>query len=319
MPKLNGQDILFLYECKDNNPNGDPLDDNRPRLDAETGTITVSDARIKRTIRDYLDQAKNEEILIRDSYNEKGFLKQGKDRSEDFFELAGIKKQKKYSSEDIKKLEKAVTSACIDARLFGAVLPLGEGSVSVQLTGPTQFNSFNRSLNEVSVVLRQGTAAYAGKEGAMQKTFSERYIAHYALLAVEGLFNCFAAESTEAGPEDLEKLYAALWNGTKWLTTHSKTGQIPVALIVVEYKDGYRLGDLAGRIKLQSSIEGKKIRSMDDYLLDMHPLLQSVDKMHKKGRINRVRVQLDERLKTVPENIIEDWKSSGVLVEEFDF
>lgn len=319
MTKLNGQDILFVYECKDNNPNGDPLDDNRPRVDMETGAITVSDARIKRTIRDYLEQVKGEEILIRDSYNEKGFLKQGKERCDDFLELAQVKKSKKYNSKDILKIQEAIIENCIDARLFGAVLPLGEGSVSVQATGPAQFNSFNRSLNEASIVLRQGTAAYAGKTEAMQKTFSERYIAHYALIAVEGIFNNFAAQSTKVKADDLDKLYEALWSGTKWLATHSKTGQTPIALIVIEYKDGYRLGDLAGRIKMQSDLEDKKIRKIDDYILDMQTLVLSVKNMQVKQRINRVKLQLDERIKTLPENIIEDWKKAGVIVEEFDF
>lgn len=319
MTQLNGQEILFLYECKDNNPNGDPLDDNRPRLDMETGAITVSDARIKRTVRDYLEQAKNEEILIRDSYNEKGFLKQGKERSEDFFESAGIKKAKKYTAEHIDKLSETITETCIDARLFGAVLPLGEGNVSVQLTGPVHFNSFNRSLNEVSVVMRQGTAAYAGKAEALQKTFSERYIAHYALIAVEGVFNKFAAQSTGAKAQDLEKLYDALWNGTQWLVSHSKTGQRPVAMLVVEYKDGYRLGDLAGRIKLQSEKEDKKIRTIDDYTLDMQHLAEGIKKMKQKDRIVRVRLQFDERLRTSPADIGKIWKDAGIEVKEFDF
>lgn len=46
------REYLFLYSVKDANPNGDPLNANHPRLDAETGRIMVSDVRIKRTIRD---------------------------------------------------------------------------------------------------------------------------------------------------------------------------------------------------------------------------------------------------------------------------
>lgn len=318
MTELNGQDILFLYECKDNNPNGDPLDDNRPRLDLETGALTVSDARIKRTIRDYLHEAKGEEILIRDSYNEKGFLKQGRERCDDFFELADIKKPKKFTNEHIEKLRKAITKTCIDARLFGAVLPLGEGSVSVQLTGPVHFNSFNRSLNEAAVVLRQGTAAYAGKAEALQKTFSERHIAHYALIAVEGVFNKFAAQSTGTTAEDLEKLYDGLWNGTRWLISHSKTGQTPVGMIVIEYKDGYRLGDLSGRVKLCSEKADKKLRSLNDFALDMQDLVNGIIRMKDKARVGRVRLQLDDRLKTFPENVFQSLQDAGLQTETLD-
>ena len=46
------RELLFLYTVKDANPNGDPLNANHPRFDAETSQILVSDVRIKRTIRD---------------------------------------------------------------------------------------------------------------------------------------------------------------------------------------------------------------------------------------------------------------------------
>jgi CRISPR-associated protein Csh2 len=29
-------EIIFLYDVKDANPNGDPLDENKPRIDEET-------------------------------------------------------------------------------------------------------------------------------------------------------------------------------------------------------------------------------------------------------------------------------------------
>jgi CRISPR-associated protein Csh2 len=50
----NRAELLFLYDVKDANPNGDPLDENKPRIDEETGVNIVTDVRLKRTIRDYL-------------------------------------------------------------------------------------------------------------------------------------------------------------------------------------------------------------------------------------------------------------------------
>ncbi|VAW18229.1 CRISPR-associated protein, Csd2/Csh2 family, partial [hydrothermal vent metagenome] len=46
-------ELLFLYDIENANPNGDPLNENRPRFDTESSTILVSDVRLKRTIRDY--------------------------------------------------------------------------------------------------------------------------------------------------------------------------------------------------------------------------------------------------------------------------
>jgi Cas7 group CRISPR-associated protein Csh2 len=50
----NNSDFLFLYEAIQCNPNGDPDQENRPRMDTDTETNLVTDTRIKRYIRDFL-------------------------------------------------------------------------------------------------------------------------------------------------------------------------------------------------------------------------------------------------------------------------
>jgi len=62
----NRSEILFIYDIRDGNPNGDPLDENKPRIDEETGINLVTDVRMKRTIRDYLHDIKNLEIFVRE-------------------------------------------------------------------------------------------------------------------------------------------------------------------------------------------------------------------------------------------------------------
>lgn len=47
-------DFLFGFEAVMTNPNGDPDQENRPRMDYETATALVSDARRKRDCRDFL-------------------------------------------------------------------------------------------------------------------------------------------------------------------------------------------------------------------------------------------------------------------------
>ena len=49
----NRSELLFLYEIENANPNGDPLNEKRPRFDTEDSKALVSDVRLKRTIRDY--------------------------------------------------------------------------------------------------------------------------------------------------------------------------------------------------------------------------------------------------------------------------
>ena len=60
----NRSEILFLYDVTDANPNGDPIEENRPRIDEETGVNIVTDVRLKRTIRDYLRDFKGQNIFI---------------------------------------------------------------------------------------------------------------------------------------------------------------------------------------------------------------------------------------------------------------
>lgn len=278
----NRYEILFVYECKDCNPNGDPLDENRPRTDPETGEATVTDVRLKRTIRDYLlaQQADVEkrladgmEILIRDTLKVDGFLAEGKDRAEQFLTEAG---KGKKGGEKRRIIQEAILKHCIDARMFGAALPLGKSEPSVQLTGPVQFSAFNRSLHRVAPVMVQQTAAYAGNAKANQKSFAERWLLPYAVIAAYGVINESAAQTTQMTQEDLGHLVKALWHGTADLNTHSKIGHDPLLLVMAKYQPGYRIGTLPRRLRLAGQqVEDTALRSTADYRLDVTDLLRA--------------------------------------------
>jgi len=60
----NNSEILFIYEAKMCNPNGDPDDENKPRMDYDRGINLVSDLRLKRYIRDFLMKYKNQSIFV---------------------------------------------------------------------------------------------------------------------------------------------------------------------------------------------------------------------------------------------------------------
>lgn len=76
----NRSEILFLYDIRDGNPNGDPMDENKPRIDEETGANLVTDVRLKRTIRDYLYNFKAQEIFVREIIydTQNGYIQDGK-------------------------------------------------------------------------------------------------------------------------------------------------------------------------------------------------------------------------------------------------
>jgi len=55
-PVTNRSEIVFCYDAVDANPNGNPLSGaNRPRIDPETQQAIVTDVRLKRYLRDQLD------------------------------------------------------------------------------------------------------------------------------------------------------------------------------------------------------------------------------------------------------------------------
>jgi CRISPR-associated protein Csd2 len=52
-------DFVYLFDCTDSNPNGDPDSANAPRFDPETFQGLVSDVCLKRKIRDYVAVRQN--------------------------------------------------------------------------------------------------------------------------------------------------------------------------------------------------------------------------------------------------------------------
>ena len=60
----NNSEILFIYDAKMTNPNGDMDNENKPRMDYDTNTNLVSDVRLKRYLRDYFEKQLGEPIFI---------------------------------------------------------------------------------------------------------------------------------------------------------------------------------------------------------------------------------------------------------------
>ena len=244
---MNRSEILFLYDMADANPNGDPLDDNKPRLDEETEINLVTDVRLKRTIRDYLHDFKNEGIFIKEIHDVDGNVQDAKQRAMDYSSTGSKYDSINEAKEDLKKY---IISECIDVRLFGATIPIEvkKKKSSVTLTGPVQFR-MGRSLNKVEIQHIKGTGAFASGKGKEQKTFREEYIVPYSLIAFYGVVNENAAKWTNLTDDDIHLLLEGIWNGTKNLVSRSKFGQSPRFLIQIEYnEDNYFIGDLNNKI-----------------------------------------------------------------------
>ncbi|MCF7794323.1 MAG: type I-B CRISPR-associated protein Cas7/Csh2 [Candidatus Cloacimonetes bacterium] len=263
----NRSELLFCYDVTDANPNGDPLDENKPRIDEETNVNFVTDVRLKRTIRDYLFEYKGFNGENRkDIFVHSKFIKDGDKES-------GLQ-DGKLRAKDFEENKDEILDVCIDIRLFGGVLPLSGDSIT--FTGPTQFK-MGRSLHKVEIKHIQGTGAFAGKAGAKQNTFREEYILPYSFIAFHGIVNQNAAKHTKMKDEDLNLLLEGMWHGTKNLISRSKFGQQPRLLIKINYnKPNFFIGDLDKKIKLIDFDNELKIRSIKDFSVDLSELLAAI-------------------------------------------
>ena len=282
----NRSEILFLYEIENANPNGDPMNENRPRFDAEDGTALVSDVRIKRTIRDYwyeykgYDGKDGKDIFVRETEYQEGdktYISDGKRRAKAF----GESREK-------------VLEQCIDVRVFGGVIPLDKDSIT--LTGPVQFQ-MGRSLHQTEVSTEQGTGAFASGDKKSQATFRTEYKLPYALIGVNGIVNEKAAKYSHMTEEDKSLLLEGLWDGTKNLISRSKFGQSPALLLTVEYSEPFYIGNLRQRVKVESTKNDPEIRGLEDITLDLSDLIAEFKKYQTK--VKKITLKADSRLKIV--------------------
>jgi CRISPR-associated protein Csh2 len=299
----NRSEILFLYDVKDINPNGDPLDENKPRIDEETMQNLVTDVRLKRTVRDYLHDFLDEEIFIRGVRVEDGTLKTKEERLDDL---------KIDSAEDL-------INKCVDIRLFGATAAVKKRTIT--LTGPVQFR-IGRSLHKVQLKFIKGTTVYPSDKDKDQGTFTEMYVLPYSLICFYGVVNENAAKHSGLKESDVELLVEGLWNGTKNLISRSKVGQMPRLLMKINYNEkNYHIGDLDGMIKLKSDKRDEELRDPQDYVLDTADLLDALKT--NKHRIKDIDLALDPRLNLVadekPIDLAKELAEAGLTVTQLTY
>ena len=293
----NRSELVFLYDIKNANPNGDP-DENKPRIDEETERNIVTDVRLKRTIRDYLAKYKDESIWVIEERKEDGTRKTREEKLEE----AGIANRK-----DAEKLLKSF----VDLRLFGATIAgkRGEGGKGEKVftwIGPVQFK-FGKSLHSVEPLLIRGTSVLPTKEQKAGGAFTEMWILPYSLICFYGIINENAAKDTGLTEDDIKLLLEGIWNGTKNLITRSKAGQMPRFLLRIIYKeDNYHIGDLDQKIKLldeenkeidKDGKSGKEIRNISEIKIDISELVKTLER--HKGKIKKIEYEVNQDVRFI--------------------
>ena len=270
-------EILFLWDAKMTNPNGDMLNDNAPRYDESDRRAVVSDVRVKRTIRDDLQYRKGKTVFVNNA-------EQVQSAETRFAELKSALNEKD---------DKKVFLSCIDNRLFGGVAPKS----NLQIIGTVQF-SWAKSLNETETILSQGTGAF-GKDNSLNKTFRTDNYIPYGLFAMYGTINSLSANKTNASEEDVADMLDSMWQGTKLLNTRSKVGQKPRMLIRVIYKDTYMIGLLDELVNIDNE-NSQQLRTFSECELNFSALVRSLKNMSQK--IEKVVVFYDDSAKKYLDN-----------------
>jgi CRISPR-associated protein Csh2 len=308
---MNRSELVFLYDISYANPNGDPLDENKPRIDEDVELNIVTDVRLKRTVRDYLHDFKGCGIFVKEVEDDNGNIQDAKLRAEDYFldENGEKMDKKKVSLAKMKKIMyNNILRECVDVRLFGGTIPIeksGKEKSSITLTGPVQFR-FGRSMHKVELKHIKGTGAFASGKQKQQKTFREEYILPYSLISFYGVINENAAKKTLMTENDESLLIEGIWNGTKNLITRSKFGQMPRFLLKVTYSDkNYFIGDLDKKIKLEHDLDDdKKLRSIDELRINISELIKVLKS--DSSKIESISIKYDPSVK---------FSDDGTLIE----
>lgn len=200
-------DFVLIISATNSNPNGDPLDGNRPRENYD-GYGEISDVCIKRKIRNRL-QDMGERIFV-----------QSDDRCDDGCDslrsraakCEALKKISAGKNTDCDKYAKVACEEWIDVRSFGQVFAFKGDSVSVGVRGPVSIHQAI-SVSPIDIVSMQITKSVnseSGKNGKDSSTMGMKHRVTFGLYEVKGSINCQLAEKTGFSDEDAEKIKQAL-------------------------------------------------------------------------------------------------------------
>lgn len=300
---LNRSEILFVYDAQDCNPNGNPIGDNRPRRDPDTGRGIITDVRLKRYLRDQLLDDGFDIYVKKLDGDARPRTTLALDVLEDISDADDI--------EGIENIGEQFLEAATDVRYFGATLSFESSDVEAdeklrqalssalpsQYQGPVQFLPA-KSLNEVedneeydslTSVISTGEEARQGGFDLADKRIK------YGIFPFWGLVDNNGAEATNLSEEDVKRLDSLCWRALKNQTTsRSKLGQAPRLYVRPEYRaDNYHVSGLHNLVSLSEESD-EPLRSVNDVVLDVSELVDALE--GAKDRIETIHAVGDDYL-----------------------
>ena len=265
-PIKNRYDFVILFDVENGNPNGNPDAGNMPRIDPETGYGLVTDVCLKRKIRNYVEDLKEDTPGYRIYVKEGVPLNRSDAEALAAVGVSGDLKAAKKSDPGIDlKLRDFMCSNFYDIRTFGAVMTtFVKGALNCgQVRGPVQL-SFARSIDpivpqEVTITrVSITTEADAEKKGT---EMGRKHIVPYALYRAEGYVSAnLARKTTGFSEDDLQLLWQAILNMFENDRSAAR-GKMAVRELIV-FKHDSELGN-APAYKLFQKVQVQRVEGVE--------------------------------------------------------
>ena len=201
-------DFAAIISVTKANPNGDPLNGNRPRQNYD-GKGEMSDVCIKRKIRNRLQDMGDSIFVQSQDRTDDGFqsLRDRADSNETLKKALGDKKSKITSDE----FASVACSEWTDVRSFGQVFAFKGSELSVGVRGPVSIQTAV-SVDPVDVTSMQITKSVNSTTSDTKgsDTMGMKHFVEFGVYVLKGSINTQLAEKTGFTNEDAEKIKMAL-------------------------------------------------------------------------------------------------------------
>jgi CRISPR-associated protein Csd2 len=246
----NRYEFIFLFDCENGNPNGDPDAANAPRIDPQDMHGLVSDVALKRRVRNYVQLARDNQmpnaIFVEHASNLNRPIAQAHESTD-----GGIAAGDKGATK--KKVGVARAWMCqnfYDVRAFGAVMSTGLNAGQVR--GPVQL-TFARSVDPILPldisITRMAVADDKGGKTVAEltaweekqpeeklRTMGRKSLIPYGLYIAKGFISANLAEQTGFDDADLKLLWKAILN----MYEHDRSASKGIMTVHPEYAFCFR-------------------------------------------------------------------------------
>jgi CRISPR-associated protein Csd2 len=299
----NRYEFLYLFDCENGNPNGDPDAGNSARIDPEDMHGLVSDVAIKRRIRNYVqamfDNTAPNAIFIEHTTNLNKFITAAHVATGGAPGGGGNRNQ-------VNRARNWMCETFFDIRTFGAVMSTGPNAGQVR--GPVQV-AFSRSVDPIFpmdvAITRMAVAEKVAeattvadyeaweneKEEDKLRTMGRKTVVPYGLYVCKGFISANLADGTGFSDTDLASLWQALLN--MWDHDRSASKGMMSCRALYVFKHVGTDTDQVQRVR-QSKLGCAPAHRLLDFSTPTRPLQDSIIRIsHREGLVGSPRAFSD--------------------------